>query len=529
MDPVQYFNKLKDYDKLNALAYYENKSWQKVTYSELTTLILQSQVAHYFQFNRAVVITDNSADCGLLILTSLVSGKSMSPIDSRLTINEIQKIVDLYEPEIIFHADILQSKIKILETRAKKFVIEDLPLWKLQDHNILTPNLLPGELICFTSGTSGESKGVIVKWENLAHQITALNKAFKIEQGRFLSILPINHMFEITGGFLYPLSIGCEVFYLKSILPSELITNIQDNKITNMVIVPLVLESFYTGFKRKLQKKSRLEQLLFKILFSLAPLMNMKIKKIFFKEIHKIFGDHFSSFTVGGAPLSPFLERFFRRVGVNIDIGYGLSETAPVCTVSHHLDDTGAGVGKAIENVNIKIEKKSTEDNDGIIHIKGPNVTSGYYKNIQLTKEVIDSEGWFNTGDIGYLDAFQNLHISGREKNLIVLKGGKKIQPEEIEHYLSPLLPEEKFCVVSLTDKQDNVTIVLVLTRPEVPDAEERKKLNGLLQQLKNNLADYKIPQKIAIIKKELPLTHTKKIERKKVANLITQEETLWI
>ena len=283
--------------------------------------------------------------------------------------------------------------------------------------------------IIYTSGTTGSSKGVMLSHRALAFQPqTAQHIVDLFPEDRFLSILPLAHTYECSIGFLVPFFNGSSVTYFnKPPTPRLLVDALAAVRPTCMLSVPLVIEKI---FKNRIQpqfSKNLLIRLLYRIGFFRRLLHRLAGKKLL-----KTFGGHLRFFGIGGAPLSPFVESFLREANFPFCIGYGLTETAPLLAASAPGMTHPHAVGPAIEGVELKIVDQNAHG-EGTVYARGPNIMTGYFKDPEKSAEVLTGEGWFNTEDLGFIDANGNLHISGRSKNVILGPSGENIYPEQIE------------------------------------------------------------------------------------------------
>ena len=354
-------------------------------------------------------------------------------------------------------------------------------------------------------------------------------------QDSFISILPLNHMLEITGGLIAPLYGGSTVTYCPTLKPAQIISLMREVKATGMICVPLVLKMFYNGIMKEVDKLSGFKKRLFKILTGISKLflrLNVNLGTLLFKGVHRKFGKRFKYFVSGGAPLDIQLEKDFDALGFTILQGYGLTETAPVIALNTPKFKRYGSVGKPLKGVEVKIVKKSESEQEGEIIARGANIMKGYYHNPEKTAESI-RDGWYYTGDLGYLDKDGFLYISGRAKNLIVLGGGKKIFPEEVEQVVgeSPYIKE--ICVLGKKATQglkagtEEVFAVVVpdLDRFSPEDKKDEHKIRTKISQeitsLSQNLAEYKRISDFKLHFEELPKTSTRKIKRKQVQAML--------
>ncbi|MEW6009351.1 MAG: AMP-binding protein [Candidatus Omnitrophota bacterium] len=473
------------------------------------------------------------------------------PLDIKLSDAEIEFILNDCQAKCIFVSDkfleriiALKPKLRYLQfiislDEASKEGILLLKDFKVPENEIAHREIQPDDsaLIVYTSGTTGVAKGVELTYRNLLFEIVQLNKYIKFSsKDNFLSILPLNHMLEITGGLIAPLYVGATITYCDSLKPTNIIKLMQETNTTTMICVPLILKMFHDGIMKKAQDLSSIQKRIFFGLMQLSKfLLQFKIRAgvLFFKKIHKQFGGHLRCFVSGGAPLDPVVEENFTILGFNILQGYGLTETAPVITVNTFSERKYGSVGIPLEGIEVKILPSDQENTkEGEIVVSGQNIMRGYYKQQEKTEEVL-KDGWLHTGDIGYIDKDGFLYITGRIKNLIVLGAGKKVHPEEVEEVMSHSSYIKEICVLGrkategLKAGTEEVFAVIVPNLDSFNESERqnqdviREKIRVEINRLSENLAEYKKISDFALYFDELPKTATRKIKRKLVKEFI--------
>ncbi len=376
--------------------------------------------------------------------------------------------------------------------------------------------------ILFTSGTTGTSKGVMLCQRNLT---TATNSACQSmpydDKATFVCVLPIHHTYEMTAQHLGALNIGGEILINDSL--KHVMKNFALQKPNTLALVPLFVETMYNRIWDSIRKKGKekLVRNMIKVSNGLLA-VGIDMRRKFFGEILAAFGGNLTSIVCGGAPLSPKLVEDFYAFGITILEGYGITECSPLVAVNRAGDIKLHSVGKPVENCEVKIDKQSDEDETGEILVKGGNVMLGYYKNPEATAEVFTEDGWFRTGDIGYIGDEGHIFITGRKKNVIILSNGKNVFPEELEEYLSAV-PEILESVVLARKNENGEEIITALTVPNMEllegktDDEIYALIKNAVNQINQKLPSFKQMRAIEIRKEPFERNTSKKIQRFKV------------
>lgn len=341
-----------------------------------------------------------------------------------------------------------------IQSRAKDEPLVDCPSLFLEDLPHLLSGLPPAQSMAepepatvaqliYTSGTTGTPKGVVLTHGNLMANLVQVNRHIPVVTGeyRFLSCLPLSHMFEQTGGFLVPLSRGACIVYLRTLKPSALLAALSQENIHAVIAVPRLLQLLRNAVERELAAKGLTAA--FQSLTALAERLPPLVRRLLFSPIRRRFGRNFTLFVSGGAPLSVDLFRFWDRMGFRVVEGYGLSECSPVLSANTFDRQVPGSVGLPLPGVQVAIRQ-------GEILAKGANIFPGYYRNEEATRQSFTDDGWFRTGDLGELDRDGFLHIRGRLKELIVTGSGVNVYPDEIEEILNRVPGVRESCVVGL-------------------------------------------------------------------------------
>ena len=371
-------------------------------------------------------------------------------------------------------------------------------------------------VIVFTSGTTGPNKGVMLSHHNLMTVVKMATEYFK-EYKYTISVLPLHHIYENVCQLLSPINVGAIIFFNDSL--KYLPNNLKIFKPEMTVMVPLFLETMYKQMIKEINKRG------FMGVFNRAVkisnwLLKFKIdlRRCMFRHILGFFGGRLRTIVCGGAYLRPELVKNYREIGINVINGYGITECSPLISVNIGENLKDDSVGKIVQYNKVKI---NNPDKNGIgeILVKGDNVMLGYYKDNESTKNSL-KDGWFNTGDLGYVDEYNNLFITGRKKNLIVLSNGKNVHPEELESYVIEVMKYVKEVVV-YTSKNvgggDMIEASIFLDNEflqQYNDEEIRKIVDRHLAVVNSNLPGFKNIHHMFIRENEFEKTTSQKIIR---------------
>ena len=378
-------------------------------------------------------------------------------------------------------------------------------------------------VLLFTSGTTGRSKGVMLSQKNLASDIMLAPTILKVNSyDIFFSVLPVHHTYECTCGFMMPLYKGAAIAYCEGL--KYITKNLEEIKPTMFLGVPAIFEKLYKKIWQNVRKKGK-ENTLKKVIGinNKTKKVGINIGKIFFKDILAVFGGRMRIMICGGAAISPEVLDGIRDFGINAVQGYGLTECAPLAALNPDTAPVASSIG--IEFPGIKLEVQDVnEEGIGELCVKGPNVMMGYYQMPEETAEVVQ-DGWFHTGDLGYIDEQGYAYITGRKKNVIITKNGENVYPEEVEYTLnlSPIIEESMVYQTEAENKNDTIiaaSIVLDMEGVEEFYGEDMsdEELENLVWEVvdKYNAINpvYKQIRKINVRKAELKKNTSKKIIR---------------
>ncbi len=544
-------HKTDDYQNRIALGIRTAHGWKEFTYKGIGRL--SRKIACYLindlavkKGERLAILSESRPEFGAGVFASVMSGMTTVPLDIKLTKYELKSILLDCLPSVIIVSQSFVQMAKELknEVPSIKHIIsfDD----SSGDSEISSVYSLPNNyeakwrhrsskataLIIYTSGTTGAPKGVEISFENMLTQLNDMSSLYKNFFGKrkissILSILPMNHLFELTVGFSMILSWGLSIYYTKSLKPKDILSIMQEKNINFMIVVPAFLKLLKSGIEAEIKNAGPFVSMIFNLMLAVSKYIpSYRIRKLMFFKIHKKFGGNFFGCISGGAPLDVSVGEFFETIGIRVFQGYGLTETSPVVSVNYDKRNDIASVGRPLKSVAAKIDESTGE-----LMLKGPSVMKGYYNQPDLTAETITSDGWLHTGDIANIDKDGHIHITGRIKNMIVLSGGKKVFPEEVESILGESENFAEVCVFGASRtsgaKEGTEDIVAVIVPTEhycslfTDDIELESAVRKEVKALSVRLASYKRPVNIIVRKDPLPKTTTRKIKRKEVKELI--------
>ena len=543
-------NKTADYEERIALGIKEQYGWKEFTYKGLG--LLSRKIGRYLIEDLGIkkgegvaILSESKPEYGACVFASVLSGGTTVPLDIKLSKYELHSILSDCLPVVLFSSKhyldtALELQREIPEIKHIILMDEHAEYQNIKDIYSL-PDMFNAKwrqrsskstaFIIYTSGTTGSPKGVEISFGNVNAQLTDLTDAIDaiIPRNRkttMLSILPMNHLFEMTVGFSTFLNFGHTIYYTTSLKPKDIAGIMKEKQIEFMLTVPAFLKLLKAGIEKQIKSSSKFVQFMFNLMYGIAKYIpSYKIKKTMFKKIHENMGGKFFGCISGGAPLDIDVGEFFERIGIKVYQGYGLSETSPVVSVNIDKRHEMASVGRPLRHFEARIDEGTGE-----LLLRGPSVMKGYHNQPEMTAEVIDPDGWLHTGDIAKIDKDGHIFITGRIKNMIVLQGGKKVFPEEVEAVLEKSEHVAEVCVLGVNktfgskDGMEEVTAVIVPKQDlysSHSDGEVEEMIRADVKNLSTRLAQYKRPTNIVFSKEELPKTTTRKVKRKEVKKLV--------
>ena len=508
--------------------------------------------------NKRVIIIGETQYGWYVSYMAMLCGVGIAvPTDRELPLNELENIVKRSKASAIIYSPKKAEDIKKIKENIPEveYFIEMKSENKLEDKDVGLQYLIdlgksiiksgdnsfekiqidPEEfkILFFTSGTTSNAKGVMLNNRNLAENINAVSAYVKLYPIDMLfSVLPLHHCYESTIGFLLPMATGASVAICEGL--RYIVPNLQEAHPTAILTVPLLVESLYKKINEKIvkSKKDKIVNTMISVTNALKG-AGIDIKKKVFKEIYDNLGGRLRIIVSAAAPIDKKVGNWLDDIGITFLQGYGLTETAPIAALTPEYKPCIGSAGKAIVQADIKI-KDPNENGEGEILIKSPTLMLGYYENEEETKKVIDEEGYFNAGDIGYIDEDGYIFITGRSKNVIVTQNGKNIYPEEIEMLLDKVDEIKESMVYGkkpdANSKKEEKE--LIITARVIPDYDKIKELHGELsekeiydviwkniKEVNKNLTSYKAIKALEIKEGEFEKTSTMKIKRYKELN----------
>ena len=311
--------------------------------------------------------------------------------------------------------------------------------------------------LVFTSGTTGSPKGVMLAHDNVLAGVQSFHGIIKPMEHRLVSLLPLSHSLEQAVSLYYALDVGANILYVRSRNPRVIFEALRDHRVTTMLLVPQLLDLFWTAIEREVAKQGRTAS--FERLRRIARPLPMWARRLVFRSVHRQFGGGMRLFACAGAFLPPALQQAWEDMGVIVLQGYGSTETAAGCCTTM-ADHPPGCVGWPPAPVKMRIV------DDGEIQFAGPNLFKGYWQNPEATAEAFTSDGWYRSGDLGQLDAQGRLHLHGRKKDIIVLPNGFNVFPEDIENALRVAGIRDS---VALETKPGRIEVVVLAPMGRVP------------------------------------------------------------
>jgi long-chain acyl-CoA synthetase len=512
------------------------------TYRELydQSLKLKSKLekSGYRPVDYISVYGNNSPDWAVSYIAINFLGGTVIPLDALLGAKDIYNFLEFAEVKAVIvdepHIESLTEELNSNNRDIKIIPMESIIGDPGGSESTEPYSPEPDDLlaILFTSGTTGKPKGVQLSNGNVFGNVQAVLKSVRVTpKDNVLNILPLHHGYSSIVALFSPLWAGATVTFSESIKSTDLMASIRETGVTIFPGVPRLFELLYNEIENRIRRLPLMQKILFKALFKISESAwkstNIRLGKIFFGKVHEPFGKKFRFFTSGGAKLDPRVYSGFLTLGFKIAEGYGLTETSAVSTLTSPDVPNPGSAGKPLPGIEVKIENPD-ETGTGEICIRGPNVMRGYYKNEEATNEII-KDGWLHSGDLGHVDTENNVFITGRAKEVIVLPSGKNIYPEDVENLYnkSPLFKE--IAVIPQKIASGSIKGLGVVVVPNMREIKEsnvsdiRDRIRSIISMQGSSLPSYMQISEVLISNAELPKTRLGKFKRNEI-DYIAQE-----
>ena len=518
-----------------------------VTFTYKEALKKIREIAYYLVATGAkkgdhiAVIGKNSPEWALAYFAISFAGCIIVPLDYSLHIEDMEKILAFGDVDRIFidgekideidkEGKLFKEKISLEpESKGYKYVLDltgpetELPKLHAED----TAAML------FTSGTTGTPKGVMLSFSNFMSSTLSSQRLFDVyPTDVFYAILPIHHAYTMTAVLLETVISGASCVFGKRLVTPIMLKELREGKITMLLAVPMLFNKLLAGLMAGVHKQGPFKENLIHFLMGFSGFM----KKVFHVNLgKKIFGnmllskislDNMRLCICGGGPLPPSTFKQFNQLGIDFVQGYGLTETSPIININPIEVYIEESVGIPIPGVEEKIVSPD-EDGNGIIYVRGPQVMKGYYKNDEATEEVLSSDGWLNTGDVGHIDSNGFLYLTGRAKSIIVTEGGKNVFPEEIEDKFQLFNEIEQCCIIpymiNKEMKTEGIRMVIYPTEAYLKEhgmEETSRHMEEVVESVNKDLQSYKKITMVTVVDQPLPMTSTKKVKRFEVVKM---------
>ena len=556
---VQEFNDIKELiynsakTNANNIAFIvKHQEWKNKTYENITYKMLLEQInalgtklySMGFKNKRIAILGRNRYEWALGHLTNLLGGIVSIPLDKDLQIDELENSLIRSKADAIYFDEKYIEKIEEIKNRNNTNVKEYICMSKIAGYDDIHTLKEEGQklleegnkeyisskidenamnILLFTSGTTSKSKAVMLSQRNIASNVYAMQRVEDIRStDSNLAFLPMHHIFGSTC-LIVMLACGARTSFPDGL--RYVAQNLKEYEVSVFVGVPLLVEAIYNKVIKEIDKQGKTKLIKNAIRVSNFLLkIHIDIRRKLFKQIIDKLGGKMRFVISGGAPLDPKIQKGFIDLGINVAQGYGLTETSPVIAAENMYKSRTGSIGVPMENVTVEIVNK---DDNGIgeLRAKGPNVMLGYYENEEETNKVL-KDGWFYTGDLGYIDKDGFIFITGRQKNMIVLKNGKKIFPEEIETLVNRIDLIDECMVFGMPDEVDKndvkLSVKVVYNKDEVKQKygdisfDELRDIiwDRIKNEVNTTVPRYKHIMNMMLTDKELIKTTTKKVKR---------------
>jgi long-chain acyl-CoA synthetase len=486
--------------------------------------------------DRVMLVSENRPEWGINYFGVLRAGGTVVPVDPELTVAEVVNIARRAEARVCLVSETAARQLpELFRALAEAELSTQVhSLAQAMEGDPAFPDRIgpvrrtaaADEVasLIFTSGTTGQPKGVMLTHRNFASLVAKLAGSFEIGVGDgLLSVLPLHHTFEFSAGFLTPFSRGAEISYIDELTSDRLSEVFETGRVNAMIGVPALWQLLHRKVTAELAARPAFVQQATRALLSahgeLRNRSDLNLGRLLFWPVHRKFGGRMKFLVSGGSALPDEVHKAFHALGFNLAEGYGLTETAPVLTVAPASNKRRPGtVGRALPGIEVKI---SLPDAEGVGEViaRGPNVMAGYFGDEDATAAVL-KDGWLHTGDLGRLDAEGNLYLLGRRKDVIIDANGKNVYPDELEELYGAHLCVKELSIVGLPDEGgvgEKVACLCVPDYEERAREEVRKELEDHFRKVSVQMPFYRRVKLLRFSDTPLPRTSTRKVKRKQV------------
>ena len=462
--------------------------------------------------DRVILWAPNSPQLVCAYFATWALGAIAVPLDPRTSAEFFESVQGKIDAKIL----ITSRGMAVPEMELPVVILEELDLDRPPDTDLPQCPLRRDDIaeIVFTSGTTGNPKGVILTHGNIMANVRSATELIPSSPDyRLLSLLPLSHMFEMTVGLLLPISYGATVYYCKSRRSSAVLETLTSSRITAMVVVPQIVDLLLGALRREAERQGRLGT--WRRGQRLAPRLPLALRRLLFRRVHRALGGHFRFFFCGGAYLDPDLGLAWENMGIPVLQGYGATECAPVITANSFQLRVPRSVGRPVPGVEVRLAQ------DGEILVRGENVTQGYWGDADATASAFDGE-WYRTGDLGEFDAAGNLYLKGRKKDLIVLPNGQNVYAEDLERELQRESNVRDCAVLGVDRPSGGVQVHAVLLLEQVDETGTEDAAAEAVRAVNRRLAVHQQIQSFSVWPEaDFPRTNTLKVKKGEVADAI--------
>ena len=532
----------------------KDKPFREITYKEALKDINglgTALIAHGLKNKRIAVIGENCYQWATSYLAAVCGTGIVVPLDKELSSEELKQLVIEAEVSAVLFTKKYEKMFREMKASAdtgievlvnlnapsekdgvlswEELIAEGKKLIAGGDRSFIDAEIYADEMsvLLFTSGTTGIAKGVMLSHRNICEDLMSAPTILNVNTWDiFFSVLPVHHTYECTCGFLMPLYKGASIAYCEGL--KYIVKNLAEVQPTMLLAVPLIFENLYNNIMKNVRKQGK-EKLVRKVLSvnKVTKKVGIDLNKLLLKDILKVFGGRMRVLISGGAAIDPAILEFFNDLGFISVQGYGLTECAPMAALNPDGRKTmrNSSVGHLLPGMEVKIEDKN-EEGIGEICLKGANIMMGYYNMPEETAKVIQ-DGWFHTGDLGYVDEDDFIYITGRKKNVIITANGKNVFPEELEYYLGRSAFVSESMVWAQEDSSGQDTVIVATIKPDMEEvegaigkeasedpAQVEKLLWAEVDKINESLPLFKKIKKMTVRREEFEKTTGKKIKR---------------